>query len=169
MWLLGQYETSEPCAGRANGVLTNQKSNSPQQSFRLVLHDLAVLCSQFSPVLCSSSCWSPSFTFAIIHPLVVSPNQYKWLLVCLGFFLPHLHVLSCIHYMDLCKGCCIFACNVVDCDSGFLDAVVMQMISRKAYGLKLKRFIRKQGYLFSYLQQQIYFLSYSNGNALESS
>lgn len=71
--------------------------------------------------------------------------------------------------MDLCKGCCIFACNVVDCDSGFLDAVVMQMISRKAYGLKLKRFIRKQGYLFSYLQQQIYFLSYSNGNALESS
>lgn len=35
----------------------------------------------------------------------------------------------------------IFACNVVDCDSGFLDAVVMQVMSRQAYGLKLKRFV----------------------------
>lgn len=75
MWLLGQYETSEPCAGRTNGVLTNQKSNSPQKSFALVLHDLAVLFSQFPPVLCSSSCWSQSLTCVIIHLLVVSPNQ----------------------------------------------------------------------------------------------
>lgn len=77
-----------------------------------------------------------------------------------------LHVLSCIHYMYLCKGCHNFAFNVVDYDSGFLDAVVMQMMSRQAYGLKLKRFICKQGYLLSYLQQQIYFFFYHIATAM---
>lgn len=49
--------------------------------------------------------------------------------------------MRCIHYLHLRKGCRIFVCNVMDCDSGFSDVMVMRAMSRQAYELKLKRFV----------------------------
>jgi len=63
---------------------------------------------------------------------------------------------------------CIFACNMMDCESGFLDAVVMQVMSRQAFGLKLERLVcDKVSCLVTYSNAFFFFSSY--GNAFESS
>lgn len=64
----------------------------------------------------------------------------------------------------------IFVCNVMGCDSGFLDAIVMQVMSKQASELKLKRLVcNKVRCLVTYSNRFIFFLSYSNDNVLESS
>lgn len=157
VWIFGWYETPEPCASKANGVHTNQKSNSPQQSWSQAWLSLVWCC---MTLLFSAPDFPLCLPFQLLKPVCHLHNNWPPLLFhlltkflgrenqnnksdCLLGGLPCVSMFYVLHPLSafMQRLSYIFACNVVDCDSGFLDAVVMQVMSRQAYGLKLKRFV----------------------------
>lgn len=63
----------------------------------------------------------------------------------------------------------ISVCKVMEHDFGFSDAIVMQVMSRQEYRLKLKRLISNTVSCLVTYSNRYFFLSYSNSNTLESS
>lgn len=156
MWIFRWYETSEPCASRAYGVFTNHKSNSSQQNWSQAWLSLVWCC---MTLLFSTPSFPLCLLFQLVKPVCHLHNnspphcftslqnflmkKHKTIKMTNCFFLPCDCMFYALHPLSafVQRLSYIFVCNVMGCDSGFLDAIVMQVMSKQAYELKLKRLV----------------------------